>query len=171
MTGKIMLETPRLLLREFLPEDAAGFFELNNDPEVLQYTGDDPFRDPAEAAAFIATYDQYQRYGYGRWTVLRKTDNAYLGFCGLRYSPELNETDLGFRIRRADWNRGYATEAARACVDHAFRELGLYRLVGRARRENAASIRVLEKLGFQYWKDFSFDGHPGVYYQLTWPSS
>ncbi len=161
-----ILTTERLLLYEFSAADAPGFYAMNADPEVLRYTGDGPFESVAEAEAFIARYDAYQRHGYGRWTVRRRSDNEYLGFCGLKYDPEPDEVDLGFRLRRRVWGQGYATEAARACVDFAFEKLGIQRLVGRARRENIASIRVLEKTGFVYWKDFVFDGmYPGLYFQ------
>lgn len=168
MTASFQLRTDRLLLRQFEETDAPGFFQMNADPEVLQYTGDQPFRDVAAARSFIAGYDAYQRYGYGRWTVRRLADDTYLGFCGLRYDPKLDEVDLGFRIIRTYWGKGYATEAAQACLQYAFDALAIPMIVGRARRENLASIRVLEKLGFVYWKDFAFDNqYPGVYYRLN----
>lgn len=165
MAADLIIETPRLLLRAFDLSDASGFHAMNADAEVLRYTGDEPFANVAAAEAFLRAYDHYQKHGYGRWTVLRKADHAYLGFCGLRYDPDLEETDLGFRLPREYWGQGYATEAARACVQYGFESLGLKTIVGRARRENLASIRVLEKAGFVYWKDFLFDGvYPGVYY-------
>ena len=167
MTLKVLIETPRLLLREFSLSDAPGFHAMNADAEVLRYTGDEPFADLAAAEAFIRSYDHYRRYGYGRWTVLRKADQAYLGFCGFKYDPDLDETDLGFRLPREYWGQGYATEAARACLSYGFQSLGLEVIVGRARRDNLASVRVLKKTGFTYWKDFLFDGeHPGVYYRI-----
>lgn len=163
---EIILETDRLRLRRFLPGDGAAMFELNSDPEVLRYTGDPPFADPPEAEAFVRSYDHYEHFGIGRWVVVEKATGTFLGWCGLKYSLELDETDLGFRFFRRYWNKGYATESARACVDYAFEKLGLSLLVGRAMHANGASIRVLEKVGFHYWKDFDFDGHRGVYYLL-----
>ncbi len=168
---KIILQTQRLLLRELQPSDAADLFALNSDPEVLKYTGDEPFASIAAARQFLKNYHPYADYGYGRWAVLLKTSGAFAGWCGLKHSPELAETDIGFRFFRKYWNMGMATEAARACVDLGFRAFGLPSIVGRVLRENTASIRVLEKIGLQYWKAADFHGQPGLYYktdQTAW---
>ena len=162
----VITTTDHLRLRRFLTGDGQAMYELNSDPEVLRYTGDPPFADGDAAEAFVSAYDHYVHYGLGRWVVTDKVSGDFLGWCGLKYSPELEETDLGFRFFRRHWNKGYATESARACVEYAFGRLGLQRLVGRAMRANSASVRVLEKVGFQYWKDFDFEGQPGVYYLL-----
>lgn len=69
---KIILETPRLVLREFLETDAEDMFRLNNDPEVIRYTGDPPFQSVVEAISFIKGYNCYEKFGYGRWTVQLK---------------------------------------------------------------------------------------------------
>ena len=159
-----LLKTERLILREFAPEDADGFFRMNQHPEVLRHTGDRPFIDPTEALHFITNYDHYDRYGYGRWTVRHRRDDLYLGFCGLRFHPGSGATDLGFRLAREHWGRGYATEAAGACLRYGFGALGLPRIIGRARRANRASIRVLEKIGMTLQGTFDFEGHPGVLY-------
>ena len=161
-----VIETNRLLLREFNTSDAEGFFNLNNDPEVLKYTGDQPFESLAGAEKFLSDYNQYSLYGYGRWTVLHKHTNEYLGWCGLKYSPGNDETDIGFRFLRSCWNKGYATEAAKATVDFGFKKLNLKLIVGRAMKDNIASVKVLEKAGLTYWKDFDFDGHNGVYFKI-----
>ena len=166
MKENYLLETPRLLLREFRVEDAPYFFELNEDPKVVQYTGDLPFASLEEARRFLQGYDQYEKYGYGRWPVLRKiTVPTWIGWCGLKYIPELDETDIGFRFFRRYWGQGYATEAARACLDYGFRQLELQRIVGRAMKDNIASVRVLEKIGLEFWKEFDFMEHPGLYFR------
>ena len=160
----IILETPRLLLREFQEEDAPFFYELNEDPEVVRYTGDPPFDSVESARFFLRSYDQYEKYGYGRWAVLLKPNNEWIGWCGLKHQPELGETDIGFRFFRRYWGQGYATESARACLDYGFNTLGLKRVVGRAMKDNKASIRVLEKIGLEFWKEFDFEAHPGLLY-------
>lgn len=168
MKTNYILETPRLLLREFREEDAPHFFELNEDPEVIRYTGDPPFASVEAARQFLLDYDQYEKHGYGRWAVLLKPESArpeWIGWCGLKYIPELDETDVGFRFFRRYWGRGYATEAARACLDYGFGALGLKRIVGRAMKENAASVRVLQKIGMEFWKEFDFMEHPGLYFR------
>ena len=147
---KIILHTPRLYLRQFLPNDAPVLYALNQDQEVLRYTGDVPFEDELEARHFLIQYDHYQTYGYGRWAVIRQADDTYLGWCGLKFSPALQETDVGFRFFRQYWQQGYATEAAKACLVYGFAQLNLYEIVGRAHEQNSASIRVLEKIGMHF---------------------
>ena len=159
------LETERLVLREFAVEDALGFYQMNDNAEVLQYTGDKPFRDPEAAAAFILSYNHYKVHGYGRWTIVRKTDQAYLGFCGLKYHPETEEVDLGFRLIRNEWGRGYATEAASACLEYGLNQLKLPRIIGRVRQVNTASVKVLEKIGMKRVGAFDFEGHPAWLYE------
>jgi len=161
-----LLETPRLLLREFNPADASSLLALNADPEVLRYTGDVPFADLTAAQSFVQGYDQYARHGYGRWAAVAKTGGEFLGWCGLKYHPDTAETDLGFRFLRTCWGQGYATEAAQACARYGLVELGLPYLIGRVMLENTASIRVLEKVGFKYWKSLDFEGQPGACYRL-----
>lgn len=158
--------TDRLLLREFQKEDAEGFFRMNNDPLVLQYTGDVPFASIAAAEDFLTSYEHYQIHGYGRWTVLDRNSSEYLGFCGLKYHPDTGDVDLGFRLVRKSWGCGYATEAARACLHYAFTTLELPNIIGRAQTANKASIRVLEKIGMQFVETFDFEGNPGVLYQI-----
>jgi RimJ/RimL family protein N-acetyltransferase len=79
-----------------------------------------------------------------------KSSLDFIGWCGLKARPEMNEIDLGYRFKKSSWGNGYATEAARACIHYGFEKLGLPRIVGRALPPNQASIRVLEKCGMQY---------------------
>lgn len=160
------LLSDRLRLRPFSVRDAEGFYRMNAHPEVIRYTGDPPFESVAAAAEFIAAYDHYEQYGYGRWTIERVSDGAYLGFCGLKYHPESQEVDLGYRLARAHWGSGYATEAAQRCVDYAFAGLKLARLIGRVNQQNKASVRVLEKIGMERMGAIEFEGNQGWQYEL-----
>ncbi len=162
----IVQTTNRLILREFKEEDAQSLFELNNDPDVLKFTGDKPFQNIQEAKRFIQKYDHYDNYGFGRWAVILKENNEFLGWCGLKYTPEKNEHDIGFRFLKHTWNQGFATEAAIACLDLGFYEFELTKIVGRAMKENQASIRVLEKTGLKFEKPFDFDGNEGLIYAI-----
>lgn len=144
-----LAETERLYLREITEADAEEAYDLNGDPEVLRYTGDEPFDSIEQAGDFLKNYTHYKLYGFGRWAVIRKKDGAWLGWCGLKYSPEINEHDIGYRFKRAYWNMGYATEAANVCLRLAFETFAIKELVGNVEIENSASIKVLEKLGFQ----------------------
>lgn len=163
---KIILETPRLLLRELTVADASALYALNLNPKVVQYTGDKSFANVEEARELLKNFRQYIDHGYGRWAVIDKANGEFLGWCGLKYHPDKKETDIGFRFFETQWGRGFATESAQACLDHGFGKLGLGSIIGRAMRENVASVRVLEKLGLQFVTDFDFDGQPGVIYRI-----
>lgn len=162
----MILQTRRLTLREFNVSDARNMFLLNADPEVLRYTGDVSFTDSADAGNFLQKYSDYKRNGYGRWAVIETDSNEFLGWCGLKLH-ENGETDIGFRLMKKYWNRGFATEAAKACLDYGFGKLKLESIIGRAMKDNLASIRVLEKIGLVYETDFDFIEHPGAIYRIT----
>lgn len=149
---KIIFETDRLLLRELNFSDAENFYKLNSDPDVVQFTGDNKFTSVKAAKIFLENYIEYEKYGYGRWAVLSKTDDKFLGWCGLKYNEE-QMVDLGFRFFKKHWGNGFATEAAKGCLNYGFSELHLETIVGRALKKNIASIKVLEKIGMTHWKD------------------
>ncbi len=150
------LETKRLFLREFIMEDAEPFFHLNKNKEVIKYTGDNSFISIEEAKIFIQNYDAYEKSGFGRWAVVKKSSNAFIGFCGLKQHE--NYIDIGFRFFQEEWGNGYATESSKAVISYAFDVLGIDRLVGRVAQENLTSIRVLEKLGMTFYQDAECDG-------------
>jgi RimJ/RimL family protein N-acetyltransferase len=162
----LILETHRLMLREFTLDDAQIFYKLNLNPNVIKYTGNSAFKDIDEAKRFLENYSDYKDNGFGRWAVLNKSTDEFLGWCGLKYDKYLDETDIGFRFFENFWNQGFATESAKACIDYGFEKLQLTTIIGRAMKENAASIKVLEKIGLHYAKDFDFDGQEGVIYKI-----
>ncbi|SIQ84918.1 GNAT family N-acetyltransferase [Chryseobacterium sp. RU33C] len=166
---KKILETNRLLLRELTIDDAADFYELNANPRVIHYTGDSAFVNVEEALCFLRNYNDYKVNGYGRWAVISKSDNEFLGWCGLKYTISKNETDIGFRFFEKYWNMGFATESAAACLNYGFDELNLQKIIGRAMSENKASIKVLQKLGLTFEKEFDFSGQKGVIYAIEKP--
>ena len=159
-----ILETPRLVLREMTPEDAESAYLLNSDPEVLKYTGDDAFKSVEEAREFLGKYESYKKYGFGRWAMILKETGEYLGWCGLKYTPELDEFDIGYRLMKKFWGFGYATEAAEACLELGFKQFGMKKIVGRAMPENAASVRVLEKIGLTFFENRITEGTKEVIY-------
>lgn len=154
---KKILETPRLYLRELCTDDAEHFYRLNLNPNVIRYTGNTAFASVAEARAFLENYNDYQRNGYGRWAVVEKASETFVGWCGLKYDEVTGETDIGFRFFEDQWNKGFATENAVACIRYGFEQLGLTTIIGRAMCANTASIRVLEKAGLQHIGSFDFD--------------
>ena len=145
-----LLSTERLSLRPHRPSDVPFMMEMSADPEVIRYTGDPPFASEDEARAVIARLaHQFEAFRMGRFVVSDRKTGEKLGWCGLKWHEDDELADLGYRFLRKHWGRGYATESAAACVRYAFEELGLPRLVAHAMLENAASVRVLEKLGFR----------------------
>ena len=163
---RIVARTPRLVLKCFSIRDAAGFFELNSDPEVLRFTGDIPFSSVKEARNFIRTYEHYERHGFGRWSLFLADTKEYLGFCGLNFSESKQEVDLGFRLHRRFWRQGFATEAGFASLRLGFSTYCLDRIVGRAMKDNTASLHVLEKLGMTFEKEFENEGDHWVQMQI-----
>jgi len=144
------LHTARLRLRPFVGADADDLFALHSNAFVLRYWDAPPWTERARADAFIATCGQIAEEGSGaRLAVDRASDGAFLGWCGLtRYHPEYRSASLGFCLTESAWGQGYATEAARALLRWGFDALDLNRVQAEADTRNAASARVLEKLGF-----------------------
>ncbi|WP_412476576.1 GNAT family N-acetyltransferase [Flavobacterium sp. TBRC 19031] len=163
---KQILETDRLILRELDIDDAKSFFELNLNPNVIKYTGDKAFESIEQAEHFLRNYKDYENNGFGRWAVINKSNLEFLGWCGLKYVKEIDETDIGFRFFEEYWNRGFATESAKACLKYGFEKLNLKAVVGRAMVENVASIKVLEKLGLKFEREFDFHQHKGLIYRI-----
>lgn len=160
-----MLETERTVLRCMSVEDAADFYALNFDPDVVKYTGEGPFESVDAARTFLFQYDQYEKYGVGRLAVIEKNSGNYIGWCGLKYHPEEDVHDIGFRFFKKYWNQGFATETAARCLEHGFNELRLSCIVGHAMKENVGSIRVLEKIGMTYVRDIVMHDQPAVLYE------
>jgi RimJ/RimL family protein N-acetyltransferase len=172
----VIIVTNRLLLRTFTINDAQLIYDLNKDEDVTRYTYD-PIIDPEQARDVLekVILPQYVLYNHGRWAVHLKADLdpiaiGFIGWCGLKYRPERNEVDLGYRFKRSAWNKGYATEAAYACLKYGFEKLNIPKITGRAVPENAGSWRVLEKIGMQFTREESVDGHWARTYELSNPS-
>lgn len=164
---KILFHSDRLIFKEFHQNDAPQLYLLNADPEVIKYTGDPPFESIEDAQKFVENYDHYQKYGFGRWATFLKSNNEFIGWCGIKLN-EQGDHDLGFRFYKKHWGKGFATEAAKACLDHGFNKLGLNAIIGRAANENLASIRVLEKLGMEFYKEDSCGHFTGAkYYRIN----
>lgn len=154
-------------MRELDISDSEDFYNLNSDPEVLQYTGDNSFSSISDAESFLKNYKDYKINGFGRWAVISKESNDFLGWCGLKLNEE-KLIDLGFRFFKIHWGKGYATESAKASLDYGFNNLKIDEIIGRASIENKASVRVLEKLKMNFWKNDSCKGiENSVYYKIN----
>lgn len=159
-------ETERLLLREMTEYDAENAYNLNLDPEVLKYTGDAPFESIEAAREFLKAYKHYEEYGFGRWAVISKATGEYLGWCGLKYTPELNEHDLGYRFSKKHWGQGYATESSLAALQLGFDQFNMDKIVGRVMKDNHASSNVLKKVGMSFLENRDDEGEIEVVYIL-----
>lgn len=164
MTRNIILKTERLLLHETTANEAEDMYNLNNDPEVIKHTGNDGFVSIEKSREFITNYTDYKKYGYGRWTARLKENDEIIGWCGLKFLEDMQEVDIGYRLHKKHWGKGYATEAAKACLEFGKTQLGMKRIIGMAEKKNLASIRIFEKLNMQFEKDFIEDDTDCVFY-------
>jgi RimJ/RimL family protein N-acetyltransferase len=177
MQMTIYAETPRLLLREIVAEDVHDLFELDRDPRVHRFLGNNPFTDIAQVPPIITFIrKQYEENGIGRWAVIEKATGDFLGWSGLKL--EGNETnghkdyyDLGYRFKPSAWNKGFATESAKAAVAFGFEEMRLPLISGATHQENTGSIRVFEKLGFDRIESFDHEGDRCYWFEKCNPST
>jgi RimJ/RimL family protein N-acetyltransferase len=151
-----MIETERLLLRAWQPSDVAPFAALNADPDVTRYLSGPMRRDESdELLARIRGH--WQQHGFGLYAVEVKDSGAFIGFVGLAipsFLPDvLPAVEVGWRLAREHWGKGYATEGARASVRHGFYELGLRQIISIIDPANAASVRVAERLDMTRGRD------------------
>jgi RimJ/RimL family protein N-acetyltransferase len=159
-----VIDTGRLILRRFTPEDLEAFYQLGSRPEIIRHAQSTPLASLEAAREFMdaAPFHDYATYGYGRFACVWKETGEVIGFSGVKYVPEIDETELGYRFFPEFWGIGLATEAGRASVDFARVDLGLRRLVAMVHPDNLASARVLEKLGFSIERQLHYSGLPGV---------
>jgi [ribosomal protein S5]-alanine N-acetyltransferase len=161
----IVLETPRLLLRHYVPADADALSEVLCDRENMRYYPN-PF-ERADVEAWIEkSLRRYREDGIGRWALVLKADGNFAGDCGLvpQQVDGATEIELGYALARIYQGRGLATEAARACLDYAFSNLGLQRVISLIRPENVPSRRVAERNGMSVEKETIFVGLPHLVY-------
>jgi RimJ/RimL family protein N-acetyltransferase len=144
------LPTARLRLRPFTDADADALFTLHSNAHVLRYWDSPPWTEPARAARFVEKCRRLSEEGSGaRVAVDRAADGTFIGWCGLtQWNPDHRSASLGYCLDDTAWGHGYATEAARALLQWGFDTLDLNRVQAEADTRNAASARVLEKLGF-----------------------
>ncbi len=144
------LRTARLRLRPFTSADADALFALHSSAYVLRYWDAPPWSDHARAERFIAACVRMAEEGSGaRLAIDSGSDEAFIGWCSLTgWNPDYRSASMGYCLGEAAWGHGYATEAAHAVLRWAFDTLDLNRVQAETDTRNAASARVLEKLGF-----------------------
>jgi [ribosomal protein S5]-alanine N-acetyltransferase len=160
---KIFAETARCLLREILPTDIDGMFELDSDPEVHTYLGNKPVTDRAQIIRIIEhVRQQYSDHGIGRWAIIDKKTGKFMGWSGLKFVTSLTNHhqhyyDLGYRLIRTYWGQGIATETARISLDYAFTRLQLDEVFAAAHCENIGSNKILQKIGLHQVNTFFYE--------------
>jgi [ribosomal protein S5]-alanine N-acetyltransferase len=166
---KVILETGRLLVREYVEEDAEAFFRLNTDPEVLRFVPDKALQSVEQARQLLVDHPiaDYRKHGFGRGACILKSTGEQIGFAGLKYLDELGEVDVAYRLLPAYWGQGLATEAALASVRYGFADLDLKQIIGLVMPANVASVRVLEKAGLRYDATVTFWGHEFSKYAIN----
>lgn len=160
-----IIETKRLLVREFTLDDYEAVYEFNSNKELHQYTGDEIISSNERAKEIIKNIwlNDYETYGYGRWAVIYKSNNKLIGFAGLKYLPEINDTDIGYRFLPSYWGIGIASEVSVEILKYGFENLNLNRIIGIAMPENIGSWKVLEKIGLTLYKTDDYNGDEEVY--------
>ncbi len=156
---QVFLETDRLALRQFTEADLDNLVDLDSDPDVMRFIngGTPTSRDVIQneiLPRFLHCYEQYD--GYGRWAAIEKSTGDFLGWFHFRplqgASPD--EPELGYRLRKAAWGKGYGTEGSRALIRKGFTELGVRRVFATTYQDNLGSRRVMEKAGMTLVRTF-----------------
>ena len=160
MAGRTILETERLILREFDEDDVESFYALGSDPAITRFTGDPGLTSVEHAREVLRSRPlaDYHKFGHGRWACVYKENRSVVGFAGLKFLEDLKEVDIGFRLLPAYWGVGLATEAGRAVLDYGFTQLRLAEIIGLVDLENVASVRVLEMLGLKFFGMTMYEG-------------
>lgn len=170
---EIFAETERLILREIVPSDKEGMFELDADPEVHRYLGNQPVKDMEQVTEIIKYIRrQYVDYGIGRWAIVEKETNSFIGWSGLKFNTEpinnrVNYYDVGYRLIKRYWGKGFAAESAKPALDYGFEKIKLTEIIGIADVRNTASRKVLEKIGLHYTGKFDLEGDQHDWLRIT----
>ncbi len=165
-----ILHTDRLRLRWFRESDAGFVRRLLNEPSWIANIGDRQIHSDEDALDYIRTrlLANYWRQGFGFWAVERRDDGALIGMCGLTQRDSLPEPDIGYALLPVAWGRGYAREAAAACLRYAREVLGLRKLLAITAPHNLASQRVLLDIGLVPGDPPRVHGDEGESCQFVW---
>lgn len=170
--AKIITETKRCWLTEITEEHVDGLFELDSDPEVHRYLGNHPIQYKEQAFDVVVHIrKQYIELGIGRWAVIDKSNNGFVGWAGLkRVTETINKhqdyLDLGYRLIRKYWNQGFASECAMASLHYGFEILNEPVIYAAAHVDNLYSNKILTKLGFRFIETFKYEEDTDNWYEL-----
>ena len=158
----IPIETKRLILRSITEADTLDFYELDSNPEVHLFLGNEPVVKIEESHSMInKILQQYNTHGVGRLAIIEKSTNHFVGWSGLKYEKDyrtqFNYYDLGSRIKEQYWGKGYATEAAISSLEYGFKTLKLAEIGAVANINNNASNVILKKIGMHLTSTFEYN--------------
>lgn len=161
------LETNRTRLREFGGDDMGAVRALFTEPAIMRYIGGKPMSDEQVVGLLSFFRTHYEEHGFGPWAVSLRDSDAIIGVAGLKFVHDLENPDLGFSFFKPYWGKGYATEIGRALMDFGFKHRRLGKIGAIVNHENAATIRVLQKLGMSFEKTVSRLGMEWELYTAT----
>jgi ribosomal-protein-alanine N-acetyltransferase len=172
---KYQLETKRLIIREIRETDLEGMYKLDSNSKVHKYLGNNPIKTKEEAKNQIQFIrEQYKERGIGRFAVIEKKSDEFIGWSGFKLNKGEKETlngfdnfiDIGYRFIPKYWKKGYGLEAAIACLDFGFKTLKYDIIYGAADLENIGSNKILQKIGLKFVNEFEYDSVKVNWYQL-----
>jgi [ribosomal protein S5]-alanine N-acetyltransferase len=163
----VVVETERLALRSWEPGDAPDAFAIWGDAEVMRYVGAPLADHDAARRVLERAAEAQERHGVCLWAAVERASGEVVGACGFHFLAEGPELELAYHFKRAHWGRGFATEAARACVRYARETLRATRIVAGVEAGNAASRGVLEKAGFRFERSERTDGVDEEWFSIT----
>jgi ribosomal-protein-alanine N-acetyltransferase len=162
------IETARLSLRPFTPDDLDDLFLVFGDPEVMLYiSGGKPRSREDTETGLLRTIEGWKKRGFGFWAVTQKEYERVIGYCGLVPLDDTSEIEVAYGLAKSEWGKGFASEAAQASLRFGFEELKLERIVAVVHPENLSSKHVLEKLGMTYTKNGHYYGVDLMYYEMS----
>jgi RimJ/RimL family protein N-acetyltransferase len=155
-----ILETERTILREVNEDDAEFVLDLLNQPSFIRYIGDRKVRTVEQARDYVKSrfIENYRKHGYAMWAVVSKETGDAMGICGFIRREGLPEADIGFAFLPQFERKGYAYESAAAVMRYGRDNLKLGRVLAITSKDNAASVRLLEKLGFEFERFITMPG-------------
>ena len=159
----LILETQRLVLREIRLSDAEALFALDCNPNVHHYLGNNPVTSIEQVYQYIESIrNQYIQNGTGRFAIILKESNEFIGWCGIKFitEPENNHVnfyDLGYRIQEEYWRKGYALESVLAWLDYGFTKMNIKTMYASAHIDNVGSNTILQKIGMQQNGQYRYD--------------
>ena len=164
---KFMLETERLIIRQFTPQDLDKLIELRSDDDVIKYLGGRRLQNPEAIAKRLEFYtDCYRRFGYGMCAMIWRETSEMIGWSGLQPLEDSGDTEVGYGMIKEFWGRGIGFECASVWLRYGFENTNLTRIVAVASPENTASWRIMEKLGMRREKTETHYGMECVFYRI-----